>query len=55
MQGKLNVAAAFHPQLRHNVERSGAEHLVLLVAQGNRRCNNNAVTGVDADRVEIFH
>ena len=51
----LHVAAALDAQLGDDVERGGAEHLILLVAQGLRRRNNDRVAGVDADRVNVLH
>ena len=51
----LHVAATLDAQLGDDVERGGAEHLILLVAQGLRRRNNDRVAGVDADRVNVLH
>ena len=55
VQGKLAVAAAHDPQLRNDVQGGGAEHLILLVRQGQGRGHHDGVPGVDAHRVKVFH
>ena len=55
MQSKLTVAAALYLQLRDDVDGSGSQHLIFSVGQGNCRSDNDAVAGMNADRVEVFH
>ena len=55
LQGKLAVAAALNAQLGDNVQRSGTQHLVLVIGQGLGGCHDHGVTGVDADRVKVLH
>ena len=55
MQSKLTVAAALYLQLRDDVDGSGSQHLVFPVGQGNCRSDNDAVAGMNADWVEVFH
>ena len=55
MQGKLAVAAAFHPQFGDDPQSGGAQHLVFLVGQGDGRGYDDGVAGVDAHRVQVFH
>ena len=55
MQGILNVAAAGDVQLADDIQGGCTQHLVLLVAQGLGRSYNDAVAGVYAYRVDIFH
>ena len=55
MECKLAVASAFDFQLRNDVQSSGTQHLVFFICQCNSRSNDNRVTGMDTNRVEVFH
>ena len=55
LQSKLAVAAALDAQLGDDIQRSGAQHLVLVVGQGLGGSHDHRVAGVDADRVEVLH
>ena len=55
MEGELHIAAAGDFQLIDDVQRGGAQHLVLLVAQCLGRCHHDAVPGVHAHRVDVLH
>ena len=55
MQGKLYVTSAFHTQLGDDVQRRISEHLVLFISECLGRSHNDAVAGVHAHRVDIFH
>ena len=54
-QSELAVAAALDAQLGDNVQRSGAEHLVLVVGQGLGGSHDHRIAGVDADGVKVLH
>ena len=52
---ELDVRSArLHPDLPQHRDGGGAEHLVFLVRKGQRRCDRDAVAGVDAHRVDVF-
>ena len=55
LQGELAVAAALDAQLGDDIQRSGAQHLVLVVGQGLGRSHHHRVAGVDADGVKVLH
>lgn len=55
MQRKLTVTAAFYLQFGNNVDGSGTQHLIFPVSQRHSRSDNDAVTGVYANRVKVFH
>ena len=55
MERELAVTAAFYLQFRNDVQSSSAKHLILFVRQSNRRSNNNAVAGMNTNRVHILH
>ena len=55
LQGKLAVAAALDAQLGDDVQRGGAEHLVLFIGQGLAGRDDDGVAGVDADGVKVLH
>ena len=55
LEGELAVAAALDAQLGDDVQRSGAEHLILVVGQGLGGSHDDRVAGVDADGVQVFH
>ena len=52
---KLDVAAALDLQRADDLERAVAEHVVFVVGQGLRGGDDDRVTGVDADRVDVLH
>ena len=55
LQGKLAVAAALNAQLGDDIQSSGAQHLILVVAQGLGGCHDDGVAGVDAHGVQVLH
>ena len=55
VQCVLYVTATLDAQLGDDVERRGAQHLVFLVGQGLAGCDNDRVTGVYANRVNVLH
>ena len=55
MKGKLAVAAAFDLQCLNNVQSRCAQHLIFLIGKSDSRSNDNAVAGVNANGVEVFH
>ena len=55
IQGKLAVAAAFDTHGGDDAEGRRTKHLVFFVREGHSRGDNNAVAGVDAHRIEVFH
>ena len=55
MQGKLYVTAAGDVQLADDIQRRASQHLVLLIPQRLRRRRHDAVTGMYAHRIQIFH
>ena len=55
IQRKLHIAAALNLQCPDHSEGTVAEHVVLLVGQGLGRADDNGITGMDSDRIDIFH
>ena len=55
MQRELAVAAALNAERIDDIDRRGAEHLVFLVGERDRRSDDDAVAGVHADRIEVLH
>ena len=55
IQGELAVAPADDAQGGDDIQRGGAEYLVLLVRQGQGRSHHHAVAGVNAYGVHILH
>ena len=55
LEGKLAVAAALNAQLGDDIQRGGTQHLVFLIGQSLAGCHNDGVTGMHADRVQVFH
>ena len=55
VEGQLYVAPALDLQGGDDVERGGAEHLVLPVGQGLGGGHHDGVAGVDAHGVDILH
>ena len=55
LQGKLAVAAALNAQLGDDIQRGGAQHLVLVIGQGLGGSHNHGIAGVDTDGVQVLH
>ena len=55
VQGILYVAAAGDAKLADDVQGRGTQHLIFFIAQCLRRCYNDTVSGMHADRVDVFH
>ena len=55
IQGKLNVAAADNADRADDIERCLSQHLVFPVRQGQRRRDDDRVTGVHPNGIEVFH
>ena len=55
IQGILHITAARNIQFMDNTESRGPKHLVFLISQRLRRSYNDAVSCMDADRIDIFH
>ena len=52
---ELAIAAALDFESLDYVERRGAQHLILFVRKGDRRGDDDAVAGMNADGVEVLH
>jgi len=55
LKGVLHVALANDTQVADNLDSSSTKHMVLLVAQGLTGGNDDRVSGVDAQWVEVLH
>ena len=55
VQGVLYVASAGDVQLADDVQGGGTQHLIFFIAKGLGRCYDDTVSGVHADRVDVFH
>ena len=55
MKCKLYVTSAGHSKLADNLQCRRTKHLVLLIGQGLGWCHNNTVTGMNTNRIQIFH
>ena len=55
LQSVLDVTLTNDTEMANNLDSGGTEHVVLLVAQGLGRRNDNGVTSVDAKGVEVLH
>ena len=55
MQGVLYVASAGDVQLADDVQGGSTQHLIFFIAKGLGRCYDDTVSGVHADRVDVFH
>ena len=55
VEGILRVAAAFDAEFADNAQGSASEHLILMVGQRLRRCNDDGVARMHAHGVEVFH
>ena len=51
----LRVAAAFDIQLTDDAERRTAQHLIVMIGQRLRRCDNDAVSRMNTDGIEVLH
>ena len=54
-EGELDVATPFDAQGPDDVQAGGAEHLVVAVGEGLARGDDDAIAGVDAHGVDVFH
>ena len=55
IQRELDVAAAFHPQGPDQLQGAVPEHMVFPVRQGLGRADDDGVTCMDADRIQVLH
>eukprot|EP00123_Amoebidium_parasiticum_P018886 comp24311_c0_seq1/m.45726 comp24311_c0_seq1/g.45726 ORF comp24311_c0_seq1/g.45726 comp24311_c0_seq1/m.45726 type:complete len:317 (+) comp24311_c0_seq1:2722-3672(+) len=55
VQRILNVALTHHPKVTNGLDGCVAQHVVLTVTQRLRGCNDDGVTSVDTERVEVLH
>ena len=55
VERELHVAAAFHAKLADDRQRGRTQHLVFVVGKCLRRGDDDAVAGMYADRVDVFH
>ena len=55
LKGVLDVAFTNDAQVTDDLDGSGTEHVVLLVAEGLGRSNDDRVTSVDTEGVEVLH
>ena len=55
LQSVLDIALANDAQVTDDLNGSSTEHVVLLIRQSLTRGNNDTVTGVDSERVEVLH
>jgi len=55
LQSVLDVTLANDAQVADNLDGSGTEHMVLLIRQSLTRSNDDTVTSVDTERVEVLH
>ena len=55
VQRELHIAAALDFQGPYDLQGAVPEHMILLVGQGLGGADHDAVAGVDAHRIDIFH
>ena len=55
MKSKLYVTSSGDLQLTDDIQCRSTEHLIFFIPQSLGRCYNDTVTGMHADRVDIFH
>ena len=55
MEGELNVAAAFDLQLTDDLDGTVVEHLEIMIVKRQDRRDDDRVTGMHTDRVDVFH
>lgn len=55
LQSVLDVTLTNNTEMANNLDSGGTEHVVLLVAQGLGRRNDNGVTSVNAKGIEVLH
>ena len=55
IQCELDIAASLDLKRPDHLQGTVAEHVVLLVGQGLGRADDNRVSGMNTDRIDIFH
>src|SRR5262249_24149020 len=55
VERKLDIAAALHTQRPDDAERRGTQQLVLPVGKRLAWRDDDAIAGMDAQRVEVLH
>ena len=55
IQCELDVTAAFDLQLGDELDGGVVQHLLIFLAQGHDGSDDQTVTGVNADGVDVFH
>ena len=55
IERKLHIAAALDLQFPDDLDGRIVQHLPIVVIQGHNGRHNQAVTGMDANRVDVFH
>ena len=55
VQRKLHIAAAFHAELRDDIERGRAQHLCLFIGKRLAGCDNDGIARMHTNGIEIFH
>ena len=51
----LDVTFTNDAKMSDNLEGSATKHMVLIIGQRLRRCNDNGITGMCAERIKILH
>ena len=51
----MHVTFANNTEMSHNLDRGGSQHVVFLVAKSLRGRDDNTVTSVYTEGVEVFH
>ena len=55
VKGKLNITATLNFKLTDNAKCRITKHLIFFISKRLRRSNNDRVTCMNTDRVDIFH
>ena len=55
VEGELHVALAHYPDVADNPDGKLAQEVVVIVGQGLGRSHDDALSGVDSERVEVLH
>ena len=55
MKRILNVALSDDAKMTDHLNGGITEHMVLLIGQGLRGGHDNAVTGVNTERIKVLH
>ena len=55
LKSVLNVALSNDTQVTNDLDSGSAEHVVLLITEGLRRRDDDTVTSVDAEGIEVLH